>query len=99
MLVFTHLILAALTHFDAIDRCAPSCNVRHVIYFKGTADLLTDSPVDTRALVPASHIKVLWLGSRHNIDRLTVYHEVYHVWSSTVGVVGSAVHATFWRCH
>ena len=31
---------------------------------------------------------MLWLGSRHNIDRLTV-HEV-SVMPSTVGVVGSA---------
>ena len=41
-----------------------------------------------RLRINASKAQVLWLGSRHNIDRLTV-HEV-PVLSSTVGVVGSA---------
>ena len=41
-----------------------------------------------RLRLNASKTQVLWLGSRHNIDRLTV-HEV-PVLSSTVGVVGSA---------
>jgi len=39
MFLFTHFIMAA--HIDTpID-----CNVCHVIYSRGTADLLTDSPV------------------------------------------------------
>jgi len=42
----------------------------------------------SRLRLNASKTRVLWLGSRHNIDRLTV-HEV-PVLSSTVGVVGSA---------
>ena len=42
----------------------------------------------SRLCLNASKTQVLWLGSRHNIDRLTV-HEV-PVLSSTVGVVGSA---------
>jgi len=42
----------------------------------------------SRLRLNASKTQVLWLGSRYNIDRLTV-HEV-PVLSSTVGVVGSA---------
>jgi len=42
----------------------------------------------SRLRLNASKTQVLWLGSRHNIDRLTV-HEV-PVLSYTVGVVGSA---------
>jgi len=42
----------------------------------------------SRLRLDASKTQVLWLGSRHNIDRLTV-HEV-PVLSSTVGIVGSA---------
>ena len=34
--------------------------------------------------------QVLWLGSRHNIDRLTVHEVLVPVLSSTVGDVGSA---------
>jgi len=43
----------------------------------------------SRVRLNASKTQVQWLGSRHNIDRLTV-HEV-PVLSSTVGVVGSAL--------
>ena len=42
----------------------------------------------SRLCLNASKTQVLWLGSRHNIDKLTV-HEA-PVLSSTVGVVGSA---------
>jgi len=42
----------------------------------------------SRLRLNASKTQVLWLGSRHNIDRLTV-HEVPML-SSAVGVVGSA---------
>jgi len=42
----------------------------------------------SRLCLNASKTQVLWLGSRHNIDRLTV--RVVPVLSSTVGVVGSA---------
>ena len=40
MFLFTNLIMATLTHFDAIDRYASGCNVRHVIYSRSTANLL-----------------------------------------------------------
>ena len=43
-----------------------------------------------------SKTQVLWLGSRHNIDRLTVCEVAFL--SSTVGVVGSA-NAGLWLRH